>query len=165
MKSAWFIFVAAAIAGCSGGSGSDSSNVAQPAGNVPPPVARPSNKPMPTQQTAMLPNQKVGPGGPANAPADTTGVSYGSAHSVFMSNCAKCHTGPAPKFQLDVSSYAKLMKGGKEGPVIVAGDVDGSLLVKALHGKGAKQMPPTGAMSAADIKTIEDWIKAGAKES
>jgi len=65
-----------------------------------------------------------------------------------------------------LTSYDKVMKGGDEGPVVVAGDPDKSLLIKALKGQGAAQMPPPGKgkpLTADQIQTVSDWIKAGAK--
>jgi len=86
-----------------------------------------------------------------------------AVQGIFTANCVKCHTGPRAKQGIDLSSYDTAMKGGKEGVVIVAGDVAGSKLDMALHGKGAKQMPPTGPIPDPDIATIEAWIKDGAK--
>lgn len=63
-----------------------------------------------------------------------------------------------------------MMKAGEDGPVIVPGDPDQSLMVQVLKGpvpdKKIPQMPMKRApLSEADQKTISDWIKAGAKES
>jgi len=88
---------------------------------------------------------------------------YVAVQATFTANCVKCHSGGRPKAGLDLSNYDTLMKGGKEGPVIKAGDPAGSQLVMALHGQGAKQMPPPGPLPATDIAAIEAWIKDGAK--
>jgi cytochrome c5 len=101
----------------------------------------------------------------AMAEAKMNATGFAGAEAVFMQSCTRCHSGPTPKDELSLTSYAKVMKGCDDGPVIVAGNPDASLLVKALHGKGAKQMPPTGPLSEADIKKIVDWIKSGATNS
>ena len=55
------------------------------------------------------------------------------------------------------------MKGGHEGPVVVAGDPANSMIIKAMRGNGAKQMPPGKSIAEDQIKIVEDWIQAGAK--
>lgn len=112
---------------------------------------------------------------PAKTPADTStpgatpvagGTGYTAVQAIFTKNCAGCHGGPKGKGGIDLTSYEGAMKGGAEGPIVKAGDPDGSVLVQALHGTGGKkQMPPKGALPADDIKTIESWIKDGAKKA
>jgi mono/diheme cytochrome c family protein len=106
--------------------------------------------------------------------ASTTGTSgsvsgtpaagkYAAVQTIFTTNCAKCHGDGRPKAGITLTSYDGVMKGGREGAIITAGDPAGSKLDMALHGKGAKQMPPGGPIPAADIATVEAWIKDGAK--
>ena len=96
-------------------------------------------------------------GGPAAA------GKYVAVQAVFTTNCVKCHGDAGPKAGISLTSYDGVMKGGREGAVVVAGDPEGSKIIKALHGSGAKQMPPGGALPASDIATVEAWIKSGAK--
>ena len=77
--------------------------------------------------------------------------------------CAGCHTGAAGKAGLDLSTYAGVMKGGKDGKVIMAGKPDKSILIGMLHGK-PKLMPPGKALDAKTIGADETWVKQGAKE-
>jgi protein TonB len=75
-----------------------------------------------------------------------------------------CHASGKPKAGIDLTSYDSVMKGGREGAIVKAGDVSGSKLDMALHhAGGVKQMPPPGPLPATDIATIEGWIKDGAK--
>lgn len=135
--------VAAAIvfvAGCSGGSSSDSST----ASSTPP------------------------AGAPASASASSGGGSgsWAGASAIFTANCAPCHSGARPKAGLDLSSYDGLMKGSMQGPAVVAGKPDDSLIVKAITGApGLRKMPPRGALQQSDIDSIKAWIQAGAKQS
>ncbi len=80
-----------------------------------------------------------------------------------------CHGGGGggrgPAAGIDLSSYDGAMKGGRRGPVITAGDPDGSELVKAVSGPNPKMPKNKPPLSPDDIKTISDWIKAGAKNS
>lgn len=90
-------------------------------------------------------------------------VSYASVAPIFKANCLMCHNGPRGKHGLDLTSYATLMKGDKEGKVVIAGKPASSRLSKAIHRKGAAAMPPMGPLPAGDVAKIDAWIKAGAK--
>jgi hypothetical protein len=81
----------------------------------------------------------------------------------IMKNCSMCHQGTHPKHGLDLTTYASLMKGDKEGKVVVAGNPAGSRLSKAVHRKGAAPMPPANPLPTGDVAKIDAWIKAGAK--
>jgi mono/diheme cytochrome c family protein len=71
--------------------------------------------------------------------------------------CTSCHNPKKMKGRIDLSSYAGV------GKTLKVGSPDQSRLVKSLHGKGARQMPPKSKLDDKDIDTIKEWIKAGAK--
>ncbi len=81
---------------------------------------------------------------------------------LFANNCYACHTDEhMGGLQLDTAEHA--LKGGKSGPVIVPGDPDRSLLVKAIHYNDNRlKMPPTGRLKDSEIADVETWIKNGA---
>jgi mono/diheme cytochrome c family protein len=85
---------------------------------------------------------------------------------IFQANCFRCHAGMNRRGGLSMSTRAGLMKGGRDGVVIVPGDPAKSLLMKGIRFEGpAKPMPPPAKgnkLSAPDIATIERWIRAGA---
>ena len=72
--------------------------------------------------------------------------------------CTQCHAGEAAAAGLDLSSYALTMQGGRDGPVIVPGDPDGSSLVD----KMGKNHP--GRLNSFELSVLIDWIAAGAPE-
>lgn len=83
-------------------------------------------------------------------------------------DCKICHTaGITP--HLDLSSYEGLMRGSDNGPVVIPGDADHSLLFL----KVALESPPFGArmplgrapLPVSKIRLIEDWINQGAKNN
>ncbi len=82
---------------------------------------------------------------------------------IFQASCTVCHgtlggwTG---------MSYTDAMTSGANGPTIVPGSPDSSRLVQSLIGTHptGMVMPPSGALSAADIQTIIDWVAGGAPE-
>jgi cytochrome c len=101
----------------------------------------------------------------ASAPTGTG--AFASVQQLFTANCVGCHGTGNAKGGIDLSSYATVMKGGEDGPIVVAGDPDKSKIVDALRGRnGAMQMPKgKSPLPEEDIKMIETWIKDGAKES
>jgi cytochrome c551/c552 len=108
------------------------------------------------------------------APATTgataaAGANFASVASIATTNCMPCHAADKHKGGVSLASYADVMKGGDDGPIVKAGDPDNSVLVKAISGGDpatkVPKMPPGKTLSPADIQTIKDWIKAGAKES
>lgn len=86
---------------------------------------------------------------------------------ILMTNCGKCHFDMNHKGGLAMGSKASLMKGGRDGVVIVPGDPANSMLLKLIKHEGPpedpKPMPPKAPkLSNADIAVVEQWIKAGA---
>lgn len=86
---------------------------------------------------------------------------------ILMTNCGKCHFNMNHKGGLAMDTRASMMKGGRDGKVLVPGDPANSMLVKLIRHEGPpddpKPMPPKSPkMSDADIAVIEQWVKAGA---
>jgi cytochrome c len=86
---------------------------------------------------------------------------------ILQTNCGKCHLDMNHKGGLAMDTKASMMKGGRDGVVIVPGDPANSTLVKLIRHEGPpddpKPMPPKSPkMSDADIAVIEQWVKAGA---
>lgn len=99
------------------------------------------------------------------APTAGSEVAYAKVQAVFTEKCVGCHGANGPKAGLSLDSYEHAMKGGEDGPVVKAGDPTGSELIAVMRGaQGHKRMPPTGAPASEEqIKTVEAWIQAGAK--
>ncbi len=85
---------------------------------------------------------------------------------VLQNNCYRCHAGLNHRGGLVMNTRAGLLKGGHDGPVLVPGHPEQSLLVKLIRHEGPPNdpmpMPPKGKLSDADIATIEQWVRAGA---
>ncbi len=99
---------------------------------------------------------------PAKAEFYTTRVK-----PIFDASCARCHGGANHRGGLNMDTREALLKGGHDGAVVVPGDPANSLLIKLIRHEGPKDdpkdMPPKGdKLSDADIKLVEEWIKAGA---
>ncbi len=99
---------------------------------------------------------------PPPAP-DATPTFEADVLPIFQASCTACHgtlggwTG---------TSYTDALTSGANGPTIVPGSPDSSRLVQSLIGTHptGMVMPPSGALSAADIQTIIDWVAGGAPE-
>jgi hypothetical protein len=78
---------------------------------------------------------------------------------LFQSRCGSCHK-PNGIQGLDLTTYSGAMKGSSNGPVIVLGDPEGSLLIQ----KQSDEPAHFGQLSAEELKLVTEWIKAGAPE-
>ena len=103
---------------------------------------------------------------PSDAPASPE---YYAAHvqPILSANCYKCHAGMNHRGGLRLDSADAILKGGRDGAVIVPGHADQSLLIKLIRHEGPpedpKPMPPRSKLSDADIAAVTAWVQAGAK--
>ena len=78
-------------------------------------------------------------------------------------HCYECHSQKSEELKgsLKLDSLEGIMKGGANGPAVVAGDVENSFLLRAIRYQEADyQMPPSGRLSDEEIAGIEAWVKA-----
>ena len=82
---------------------------------------------------------------------------------VLVEKCYSCHSVGAKKIEskLLLDTRDGIRKGGENGPAIVPGKPDESLLNKAIRYE-KREMPPKGKLPASVIADFEAWIKAGA---
>ena len=100
-------------------------------------------------------------------------VSYAQdVEPILQANCLSCHQEGGAGFEasgFSMASYDELMKGTQYGPMIVAGDSEGSNLLVLMEGRADPSISmPHGRMepvSKADIDTIRRWIDQGAKKN
>ena len=86
---------------------------------------------------------------------------------VLKRHCLACHSHAAGTMKggLALDSRSGWAQGGDSGPAIVPGKPESSLVMKAVRrAPGTKAMPPKGPIPEADIKILEDWIRAGAPD-
>ncbi|MCC6369173.1 MAG: DUF1553 domain-containing protein [Bryobacterales bacterium] len=80
---------------------------------------------------------------------------------IFRARCVQCHGEKKPLAGLDLSSVASVLKGSANGPVIVEGFSERSLLIRRVSNHS---MPPKGAgtpLTEAEIRAIREWIDRG----
>ncbi len=74
---------------------------------------------------------------------------------LLVEKCLECHGEEKPKSGLQLTSRAKLLKGGTRGPAIDLGKPDESLLLKAVrHSDDDLRMPPKEMLSAKQINVL-----------
>jgi len=82
---------------------------------------------------------------------------------VLKQNCVKCHGGDKTRGKLDLTTRDSLLKGGDEGPGIVPGKAESSLLYQLINHTQKPHMPAKAdKLPATSIKKIADWINLGA---
>ena len=90
-------------------------------------------------------------------------------HPILDTNCVGCHGTSKTQGGLRLDTYEALMKGGKDGPVIVARNADKSLLIERvmLPAGAPHAMPAEGrpSLKPSEIAWIRAWIGAGASPS
>jgi mono/diheme cytochrome c family protein len=115
-------------------------------------------------QYLPAPLQRFAMSGQAKENADSFYTKH--IHPVFDANCVSCHGESKVQGGLRLDSYAELMKGGKDGAVIVAGKPTESLLLQriTLPTDNKLFMPAEGhpPLSAEEIGWIRTWIAQGA---
>jgi hypothetical protein len=87
-------------------------------------------------------------------------ITYETAISaIFQGRCGSCH-GQAATAGLDLTTYATTMTGSQNGPVIIPGDPENSLLIQ----KQTAEQPHFGQLSPEELELVRQWIAAGAAE-
>jgi mono/diheme cytochrome c family protein len=82
---------------------------------------------------------------------------------IFKASCVSCHKADKKKGKLDMSNYAELMKGGKQGSPVKPGDPAKSLLIEMVGGK-EPEMPEKGdPLKPEQVEVLTRWIQQGAK--
>ncbi|HEY1786208.1 MAG TPA: DUF1549 domain-containing protein, partial [Pirellulales bacterium] len=81
---------------------------------------------------------------------------------VLVEHCHKCHGPKKQEAGLRLDSQEAALKGGDNGPVIVPGKPDESLLVAAIRRAGDVQMPPDEKLRDKEIEAIVQWVRLGA---
>src|SRR5579872_5752550 len=82
---------------------------------------------------------------------------------VLAEQCFKCHGEKKQRGGLRLDSRAGLLTGGDQGPAIVPGQPERSLLVKAIRYTDEHlQMPPKKKLAREQVAALTTWVKMGA---
>ena len=125
-----------------------------------------------TGPTGQVLQGTIAPAGAAQAPGSVASEPTGQRTTVsfaidiapiMQSHCVSCHGPEKASRGLSLQTYADMMAGSANGPVVAAGDAAGSLLVDLV----AKQkMPKRGTkLTPAQVLLITDWVNQGAQDN
>ncbi|MEI9815134.1 MAG: PSD1 and planctomycete cytochrome C domain-containing protein [Acidobacteriota bacterium] len=113
---------------------------------VPPPAADAEMKTASTDAVAITPDQER--------------FFESRIRPLLTENCYGCHT-QAANGGLRLDSREAVLKGGKDGAVVVPGKPEESLLVRAIHYDAKLKMPPKGPLAADEVSALEQWVRQG----
>ena len=82
---------------------------------------------------------------------------------LFRAHCLKCHNADEANADLNLASYAAVLKGGSSGEVVKPGRPESSQLYRAMaHLDGAEAMPPESPkLGEEKIALVREWIRGG----
>ena len=86
---------------------------------------------------------------------------------ILRERCFACHGALKQKSGLRLDTAALLRRGGDSGPVVVASNVVGSVLIERITSiDDGQRMPAEGKpLTARQIALIKAWIEQGAKNN
>jgi cytochrome c553 len=119
------------------------------------PTPVPTKPPTPTP----LPATATPEGQTAESAEQAVGFTWDDIAPLILAKCAACHS-TADMTGLAMDTYAHLIAGGKNGPVVVPGDSANSILY-TLQAAGGHP----GTFTAEELAIVQSWIDAGAIES
>ncbi len=117
-----------------------------------------------------LANRATSYGTERDAVQDTAeGVAYFEKHirPILATHCYKCHSSRTQKREggLLLDGRAGWAAGGDNGPAVMPGDADASLLIRAVrYTDDDLQMPPDKALPQDVIARLEKWVRMGAPD-
>ena len=108
-------------------------------------------------------------GAKSNAPVDVEEKKL-NQHDVLpivLLRCTTCHGARIKQGGVDLRTPASMQKGGKNGPALIPGDPDASLMMQRIESEAC---PPRDLLlkffvkrpPASEVKVLGDWIAAGA---
>ncbi len=81
--------------------------------------------------------------------------------AMFNGRCTTCHSGPNAEAGLDLSSYESILAGSPDGPVLIPGDPEASLIIQ----RQSQSDPHFGQVLADELDALRSWITDGAPEN
>ncbi len=97
----------------------------------------------------------------ADAPSDAPVKTASAVPAVIVARCTPCHGDKTAAAGLKLATVGDVLKGSTNGPVIVEGFSDRSILVRRVSNH---TMPPKGTgapLTEAEINVIREWIDRG----
>lgn len=138
----------------------ESVTTAPPSPTVAPTESEPS--PSPT----VAPTETEPPPSPTDTPTPPGAATVSFSEDVlplFRTRCERCHGDSRAEAGLNLLSYASVMAGSEDGPVVIPGSSATSYLVELIV---AGEMPRRApSLPPAEIETISTWVDEGALDN
>lgn len=86
---------------------------------------------------------------------------------ILIDRCYDCHSAEKGKTKggLALDTQSAIQQGGDNGPALIAGNADKSLIIEAIRYQNRDmQMPPKSALPEAEVKILEEWVSRGAPD-
>ncbi len=106
---------------------------------------------------------------PAPAPMpsfdpEAIGFFESKVRPILAEGCVRCHGAKKQASELRLDSRAAALQGGANGPAVVPGKPDESLLIQAVRHSEDLKMPPTPQpkLGSESLATLERWVSMGA---
>jgi len=133
--------------------------VSEPASPTDTPEAEPATEVSPEPETE--PTAQAEDPTPEPAPARDGAVSFqNDITPIFENSCIRCHGGTRTERGLDLRTYEALMRGSRNGAILIPGDADNSeLAIQVITGEMPRRAPK---LPEEQIQMIVDWINQGA---
>lgn len=124
----------------------------------------PTDTSAPPPTDTVVPTVVIPTTPPTESSNQTATVSFANdILPILDSRCKNCHGGRETKEGLNLTTYAALMAGSENGPVLVSGDADNSLLAEQVI---TQEMPKRGPkLTPPQVQLIVDWINQGALDN
>ena len=83
---------------------------------------------------------------------------------ILEENCFQCHGEDLKQANLDLRTREGMLRGGENGPALVPGNAEASLLYMRVTGQAEPQMPmaPLPSLSEHEMLVLKNWIDQGA---
>jgi hypothetical protein len=100
---------------------------------------------------------------PAAFPPEAVEFFEKNVRPVLADSCVRCHGAQKQSSGLRLDSRQAVLEGGDNGPAVVPGEPDKSLLVQAVrYTHEDVKMPPKTKLPEASVQAIATWVKLGA---
>jgi hypothetical protein len=100
---------------------------------------------------------------PAGFPPEGIEFFEKNVRPILVESCVRCHGEKKQSSGLRLDSRAAVVEGGENGPAIVPGEPEKSLLVEAVrYAHEDIKMPPKTRLPEKSVEAIADWVKMGA---
>jgi hypothetical protein len=155
-----FVLIVGLVSACGGQPAETSDSAPGPTEEIVSVTETPTNPPSPT----VLPTETFQATEPAPATqpaAQVATVSFATdVFPIIQSRCINCHGGDRTEEGLVMLTYADIMAGSDNGPVVTPGDAVNSLLAELVS---EQKMPKRGPkLTPPQVQVIIEWINQGA---